>query len=89
MESYKIKNQGGNGLKFAQRSGQFKSSGCILWWIWWFYFKVREIGTDSFLEIVKQQEDISRLSRGRPILFNRLFLTDTDTDLFSITDTDI
>ena len=27
--------------------------------------------------------------RGRPILFNRLFLTDTDTDLFSITDTDI
>ena len=29
------------------------------------------------------------LGRGRPILFNRLFLTDTDTDLFSITDTDI
>ena len=27
--------------------------------------------------------------RGRPILFNRLFLTDNDTDLFSITDTDI
>ena len=27
--------------------------------------------------------------RGRPILFNRLFLTDTDTDLFSITDPDI
>ena len=28
-------------------------------------------------------------NRGRPILFNRLFLTDTDTDFFSITDTDI
>ena len=32
-------------------------------------------------------EDV--MARGRPILFNRLFLTDTDTDLFSITDTDI
>ena len=44
---------------------------------------IRKKDSERFEMLIKES------ARGRPILFNRLFLTDTDTDLFSITDTDI
>ena len=60
-----------------------KNLGLVPFWIHWDPPKktVRKeyVSYNFFREV----------NRGRPILFNRLFLTDTDTDLFSITDTDI
>ena len=48
-----------------------------------------DTGEDVTNFLARVSESYGVPVRGRPILFNRLFLTDTDTDLFSITDTDI